>query len=238
MNVSVSSGSDFLSKAYFEELEALYKQIKMKNDRWYVFDGSSQIAATAVITRMISDLENDPDALINHESFNQYFIVFDKNIRKLDSITEQFHYFRNVLNSYGGAPKKLDEMIALAAEGKWKLFSSKYHMYNYKGMDGALNVKFISKDGRFEAVYNTGTGTLVSDPVNMGTYNYAPGSINPIKYLMHNRYDKIPWKKWGNTKEVSYQDINTFQSGHGSLRAKSNFKKVEEEIQLKKDTEL
>ncbi|MCR8845637.1 hypothetical protein NQ117_18290 [Paenibacillus sp. SC116] len=226
------SESDFLSREYFEELNSLYKRIKMKNDKWYVFDGSSHIAATAVITRMISDLENAPDTLINHENFHQYFIVFDKNIRKLDSITEQFHYFRNVLNSYGDAPEKLDEMIKLAAGGKWGLFSSKYHMYNYKGMDGAFNVKFISEDGRFEAVYNTGTGELVSDPVNMGTYNFAPGSINPIKYLMHNKYDKIPWKKWGNTREVAYHDIINFQSGYGSLRAKSNFKKVEEKIAL------
>lgn len=232
---TIRSDSEFLSKEYFDELDALYKQVKMKNDKWYVIDGSNRIAANAVITRMVSDLENNPDALMNHESFNQYFIVFDENIRKLDFITEELHYFRNVLNSFGAAPTKLDDMIHLAAEGKWKLFSAKFHMYNYKGMDGALNVKFISENGRFEAVYNTGTGELVIDPVNMGTYNYAPGSINPIKYLMHNKYDKVPWKKWGNTEEVSYQDIISLQSGYGSPGAKSNYEKVEEKIQLKKN---
>ena len=172
------SKTEFLSDKYFDELDELFEQVKTENDKWYLFGASKKIAAKAVINQMMDDLEKKPDALKNHENFNRFFEVFDRNIRKLDSITESMHFFRNTLNAYSGAPSKLDDMIDLAARGKWKLFSAKYHMFNYGEINGALNVKFLSEDGKFEAVYNTGTGEIVIDPANMGTYNYAPGSVN------------------------------------------------------------
>ncbi len=226
--------SEFLSDKYFKELNKLFQQVKMENEKWYVFDDSEEIAATAVINQMMDDLEKKPDALTNHENFYQFFETFDENIRKLDSITERMHFFRNRLNSYSGAPAHLDDMIDLAARGEWKLFSSKFHRFYFGDTNGALNVKFLSADGRFEAVYNTATGKIVSDPANTGTYNYAPGSIIPTKYYKHNKYDKKPWKKWGNVKGFSYQDIMSLQSGHGSDEANNNYKKVERWIKQRK----
>ncbi|XEC96616.1 hypothetical protein AB6A23_08770 [Paenibacillus tarimensis] len=224
----------FLSDDYFYELDEIFEQVKLENEKWYIFEGSNKIAAKVVITKMMMDLESNPTALQNHENFHRYFETFDKNIRKLNSITEEMHFFRNTLNTFSGAPVRLDPMITLAAEGKWKLFSAKYHRFNYEGVNGALNVKFISIDGRFEAVYNTGTGEIVSDPVNMGTYNYAPGSINPIEYYKHYTFDKVPWKKWGNVNGVSYKDIMSLESKHGSVEAKNNIKKIERLIEQRK----
>ena len=89
------------------------------------------------------------------------------------------HYFRNVLNQYGGAPEQLEAMTELVACGKWQLFIARYHRYEVSEYDAAHNVKFISSDDRFEVVYNVETGQIVNDPVNMGTYNYAPGSFIP-----------------------------------------------------------
>ncbi|GHV49392.1 hypothetical protein FACS189499_10440 [Clostridia bacterium] len=43
------------------------------------------------------------------------------------------------------------------------------------GTNGEYNLKFVSKDGKYEAVYNK-DGVLLTvenDPVNMGTYNHA-----------------------------------------------------------------
>jgi hypothetical protein len=224
----------FLSDEYFNELNELFEQVKLENDKWYVFDSSKKIAAKIVIIKMMKDLESNPIVLKNHENFNHYFETFDKYIRKVDSVTVEMHFFRNTLNSYSDAPKRLDEMITLAATDKWKLFSAKYHRYNFEGINGALNVKFVSSDGRFETVYNTGTGEIVTDPINMGTYNYAPGSINPIGYYKHNTFDKIPWKKWGNIKGVSYQHIMSLESKHSSEEAKNNTKKVEILIEQQK----
>ena len=145
------------------------------------------------------------------------------------------HFFRNTLNSYSNAPTKLNDMITLAAKGEWKVFSAKFHRYDYEEINGALNIKFISKDGRFEEVYNMRTGEIVDDPVNIGTYNYAPGSVNPIKFYNHTKYDKEPWKKWGNVEGFSYQDIMKLKSEHGTKEADNIYKEVEELIQEIKD---
>jgi len=231
---TIEQKTEFLSDEYFYNLGELFEQVKNKNDEWYVFDGSKKTAAKAVITKMMRDLESNPGALSDHENFNEFFETFDEHIRKLDSITKEMHYFRNLLNSYSGVPASFDEMITLAARDEWKLFSAKYHRYNFEDVNGALNVKFISADGRFEVVYNTGTGEIVTDPANMGTYNYAPGSINPIEYYKHTKLDKVPWKKWGNIEGVSYQDILSLESKHASVEEKNNSKKVEKMIQQRK----
>ncbi len=184
---------------------------------------------------MMDDLEKNPNDLLKHRNFKRYFETFDKNIRELDSITERIHFFRNILNSFSGAPADLKGMIDLAARGEWHLFSAKFHRFNYGDINGALNVKFLSADGRFEAVYNTGTGKVVSDPANIGTYNYAPGSVNPIEYFMHDKYDKKPWKKWGNIKGFSYADIMNLESGHDSFEARNNEGNVERLIRQRKN---
>ncbi len=232
--VTGKSEAEFLSDAYFADLDKLFREVKIKNDKWYIFDGSKKVAAEAVIHQMMSDLEKNPDALVNHKNFNQFFETFDQNVRELDDITEDIHFFRNTLNAYSGAPDKLDDMLSLAASGKWKLFSAKFHKYNYEETNGALNVKFLSADGRFEAVYNRGSEKMVVDPANMGTYNYAPGSLNPIAYYKHNKYDKKPWEKWGNIKGFSYEDIIHLKSEYGSDKAKKNDEEIEKLIEQRK----
>lgn len=226
--------SEFVSEAYFNELEQWFNDTKKAHDRWHNWDNAEHIAAESVITMMMQDLLNNPEALLDHPHFNQYFETFDHYIRKLDRISEEMHYFRNTLNSYSDAPASLDEMITLAASGEWKLFSARYHRYDYEDLNGAYNVKFISKDGRFEAVYNTESGQIVLDPVNMGTYNYASGSIHPVKYYQHNKYDKVPWKQWGNTKEVPYEEIGRMPSKQGTKEEKLNSGKVEQWIEERK----
>lgn len=218
--------SPFLSDEYFTNVSLLFIKIHNEYGQWELYGNTKKIVAKAVINKMMDDLDRNPNALQNNRNFECFFEVFDDNIRKLDTLTERMHYFRNTLNAYSGAPSKLTEMIDLACKDEWQLFSAKYHRYNYGKIIGALNVKFISNDGRFEAVYNTGTGEIVTDPANMGTYNYAPGSINPIDYFLHNKYDKKPWKKWGNVKEFQFKDIIGLKSGHGSDESIKNEKEI------------
>ncbi|GAE88814.1 hypothetical protein JCM21531_2289 [Acetivibrio straminisolvens JCM 21531] len=231
--------SEFLTDEYFYELNALYSKVKKENSKWWdIFGNGKKAAAEAVINRMMDDLEANPDALVDNPNYKLFFDTFDKNIRQLDSITERMHYFRNTLNSYSGAPTDLDDMIDMAAGGEWKLFSTigtAYHRYDYGDIDGALNVKFVSADGRFEAVYNTGTGKIVTDPANMGTYNYVPGSITG--FFKHDKYDVKPFEKWGNTSELSYKDIMNLQSGHMTIKAQVNYFVVKNLIEIRK-TEL
>jgi len=60
-------------------------------------------------------------------------------------------------------------------------------------------------------------------------------TVNPINYYNHNKYDKKPWKKWGNIKGFSYQDIISLESKHGSDEAINNYKELERWIQQRKD---
>ncbi|MCG7344914.1 hypothetical protein MHZ92_12270 [Sporosarcina sp. ACRSL] len=232
-SVQVDIEADFLSEGYFSELSDQYNQIRSKHRKWYIFDNSKAIASHAILTQMMHDLVGNHELLIGHKQFDLYFETFDQHVKQLPSITEEMHYFRNELNRYGEAPKQLEEMIDLVACGKWKLFSSRYHRYEVSEYDAAYNVKFISSNGRFEAVYHAETGEIVNDPVNMGTYNYAPGSIIPWRYYQHHQYDKVPWKKWGNTNQVSYEEITQKQTRHGSMEQKDSSNALEQLIENK-----
>jgi hypothetical protein len=112
-------------------------------------------------------------------------------------LTKEQHFLRNYLNI---APLTLDDMLGgqnLIGQ-KWFLqspFAAAYHMF---GSDGEYNVKFLSADGRFEAVYNR-QGQLLTDkndPINMSTYNYAS---QDSFYWTHSNWDVAPYFLWGNT---------------------------------------
>jgi len=69
---------------------------------------------------------------------------------------------------------------------------------NIHQMRGAVNNKvYISKDGHKEAVYDN-SGKLVTDPVNMGSYNYSHPSDEPFGHFVN---DMLPWIMWGNSKD-------------------------------------
>lgn len=231
--VSINIEADFLTEAYFSELSDHYDQIRLEHSKWYIFDHSKAIAAHAILIRMMHDLESHPEMLYGHRNFDLFFERFDRHVRQLPYVTEEIHYFRNELNRYGEYSEQLDEMIELAACGKWRLFSARYHRYEVTESDAAYHVKFISANGRFEVVYHTETGMVVTDPVNMGTYNYAPGSIHPWKYYQHHQYDKVPWKKWGNTNQMSYEEIKQRKTKHGSMEQKNSTAELEQAIEVK-----
>jgi hypothetical protein len=133
--------------------------------------------------------------------------------------TEQEHYFRNKLNT---APGSLEEMLAEIKNPKdinWRLMpveKSGYHMF---GENGAFNLKFLSDNGIFEAVYNMNGDLLTeeNDPENMGTLNYANPETNPVKHLV---YDITPYYLWGNTLPAVR---------HGRLAAAENIKRFYED---------
>lgn len=231
--VPVAINADFLSEAYFNELSEQYDQIRSEHRKWYLIDSSKATASHAILTHMMDDLMENQELLNGHKQFDMFFETFDQHVKKLPYITEEIHYFRNELNRYGEAPEQLEDMIELVTCGKWQLFSTKYHRYEVSEYDAAYNVKFISSNGRFEVVYHAETGQLVTDPVNMGTYNYAPGSIYPWKYYQHDKYDKVPWKKWGNTNQISYKEITKRQSRHGSMEQRKSTKELQNLIKNK-----
>jgi hypothetical protein len=114
--------------------------------------------------------------------------------------SQNIHYFRN---NFSRAPERLDEMVEIILDKEnnifeWELLpwqSMAFHMY---GKDGEYNLKFMSADGHFEAVYNR-EGILLTqynDPKNMGTFNYAHQLADQ---MTHYNLDVWPYFMWNNT---------------------------------------
>ncbi|MDP4145460.1 MAG: hypothetical protein Q8936_13405 [Bacillota bacterium] len=66
--------------------------------------------------------------------------------------------------------------------------------HNLKGASG--NTVYISEDGHKEAVYDV-NGNLVTDPINMGSYNNYYYKEYPYRHFF---FDTVPWIFWGNAK--------------------------------------
>ena len=55
-------------------------------------------------------------------------------------------------------------------------------------------------DGKYEAIYDKNTGNLVTDPRDIGTYNYYDPTTNAF---MHGVFDVVPWVFWENSLDDS-----------------------------------
>ena len=115
--------------------------------------------------------------------WDSYCNLFNERVVSSGVFNSDVHYFRNNLNR---APKTLGQLNSNPQN--WVLVSvgaSIYHMFPtlFSG-EGIYNLKFISIDGKHEGVYintfgvdnknkNKGLAcTEITDPKNMGTYNY------------------------------------------------------------------
>ncbi|MFA5527422.1 MAG: hypothetical protein WC996_02300 [Peptostreptococcales bacterium] len=115
---------------------------------------------------------------------------------------------------------------------KWTLLPIKSSAFHMNGKDGEYNLKFISKDGHLEAVYSSLSYSLVINPWNIGTYNYAPLTDSPNHYT----YDVEPYYKWNNTPFLKGQGqiASNIMAGENILRynqsskAQENYNKIKE----------
>jgi hypothetical protein len=125
------------------------------------------------------------------------------------NIIEREHYFRN---RFFHAPATLNEMIAVITETDnvpfgWRLSTWQDTAFHSYGENGAYNLKFISSDGHFEAVYNRDGVLLTADNdiLNMGTFNYGDYQTENLKHL---KYDVWPYFKWNNTRKAATLNRN------------------------------
>ncbi|AFS78121.1 hypothetical protein Curi_c11070 [Gottschalkia acidurici 9a] len=123
------------------------------------------------------------------------FYRFCKKINELVRkvvMTKKIHYFRNKINK---APKTLEEL--LKEKENWILVPPHKSAYHMHGIDGILNLKFVSKKGgHFESIYDK-DNNLVTNKENMGTYNF----VGSDDHDGHRTYDVEPYYRWGNTEE-------------------------------------
>ena len=153
-----------------------------------------------LIKLMMKDVDNSTTySLVSDDNWDSFCEFFNYCITQYSNIDRDRHYFRNKLNR---APDTLSDMIV--EYNDWVLCDvddSAYHMF---GSNGGYNLKFISKCGKYEAVYNFNGELLTEnvDPLNMGTYNYA----NYMKSKWnHANCDVVPYEFYGNSSSSHHK---------------------------------
>ena len=105
-------------------------------------------------------------------------------------VTPDWHYNRNRHNQ----PVTHQE----ARDQGWTQMSPDKSIYHSMGPGNEDNQKFVSPDGKSEAVFHA-DGSVVTDPANMATYNYS--SPNKFFVIGHVIADVIPYYIWGNSED-------------------------------------
>ena len=161
--------------------------------------------ATAELNLIIFQVEHGIINLntLDDKQYSELALKVCKLIDGSGSVSQKEHYFRNY---FSRCPDTLDEMINIIINTEneifgWKLVSWQDTAFHMIGKDGEYNLKFISFDGHFEAVYNRNGEklTMENDPVNMATFNYGDFVTGKMK---HYKYDIQPYFIWNNTKEI------------------------------------
>lgn len=171
-------------------------------------DTHGRMAAKVELDRIISQIETGAlnlDALSDAKYIAVAHTVCEL-VDKIGTITEESHYLRNY---FSRAPSTLNEMMAIIQHEQggsfgWKLMSKNSTQLHMFGRNGEYNMKFISADGHFEAVYNIDGEKLTeeNDSMNMGTFNYG----DPInEKLRHVVYDVLPFFEWRNSQKSMIQ---------------------------------
>jgi RHS repeat-associated protein len=116
-----------------------------------------------------------------------------KAVKKWNEFKE-WHYGRN----QNSAP--LPQSPNVAKNQGWRELSPEESVFHTMGEGNEGNRKFISPDGKSEAVYGK-NGCLVTDPLNAGSYNFADPQLAPWKHAF---MDVLPYFILGNTPEDQY----------------------------------
>lgn len=197
------------SQDYIDMIDEIYDETWSETYLEYVIllgaiiaDYEAKIVASSKCMEIImSDVKNNSIKLnyISDYNFLRLCEKVNSLVRKQSVVSQELHYFRNYLNR---VPKTLNELIdensKLSSDEQWQLMSIDRSLYHMQQDGGLKNLKFVSADGRFEAVYNE-YGLLVTDSINMGTYNYAPSITEG--HASHKKYDVNPYEEWGNTSD-------------------------------------
>lgn len=151
-----------------------------------------QYPCDILVDLMMEDITNSElHELVCDENWDKFCTFFNDNIKISSGINKDRHYFRNKLNR---APSTLRDMIC--QYDNWILCDLEESLFHMNA-GGEYNLKFISKCGKYEAVYDI-YGSLLDEnnnPLNMGTYNYANFKEEPD---WHTYWDVITYLKYGN----------------------------------------
>ncbi len=200
---------------------------------------NSPAAATLALGKLMADVEGGK---LNMEGLSDadYITLAETVCYLVDAQggvqSAQQHYFRN---QFSRAPQTLDKMVQTIRQNPqnpfgWRLLTPAETLYHMMGPSGVYNLKFISKDGHFEAVYNKQGALLTAQTgaLDMGTFNYA----SPLTSLAkHSRYDVAPYIRWNNTPglgPVTKNEAKAMQQAFNATpEAKQHYQEVAASLQ-------
>lgn len=200
---------EFGTMSYFDKIDSIRGEIQNRD-----------LAVTLQLNKVMADIQDNPNwrEELEYQDFLRVCMEINDLIdQKEGPSTPEEHYFRNCLNT---APPTLEAMIAEVKSPVniiWLFMEPKDSTYHMFGADGEYNVKFVSEDGLFEAVYGRDGALLTEEngALNMGTYNYASPMTRHQKHVV---YDVLPYELWGNVPfSPSYQE-RTARSNLEKLR--------------------
>lgn len=138
-------------------------------------------------------VENDPINQSDPSGMESASVSYNSTRSLTVATKERFtavrnrHYNRNQYNR----PPTTERA---AIRRRWVRMSWAKSAFHRLGKGAEKNVKYVSPDGRHEAVYDQ-NGNLVTSDENMGTYNF----VGPDDGFGHFREDVAPYWLWGNT---------------------------------------
>ncbi len=157
-----------------------------------------QASGRAGFDQIISDVDVYGSQLNDFGSNNvtSFNSLVSNIVNLVGSVQDRvMHFARNKINRAPSSLQGMVDYISGNPSKKWRMLpvgESLFHMN-----DGEVyNIKFVSLDEHFEAVYNTQTMLLVDSPSNMGTYNF----FGPSDSTNHKTYDVDPFFQYGNTE--------------------------------------
>jgi hypothetical protein len=159
--------------------------------------GSAEVAFFAMAYDVQHGYKSELDDFTS-SNVTRFNSIVESVVQKIGigNITKEIHYARNLFNRGFATLKELENYNqSVADDMRWikiDVAATAFHMH---GDNGIYNVKYVSHDGHFEAIYDF-KGNLVALPINMGTYNFTSHIVDADK---HSKYDVDPYYEFGNT---------------------------------------
>ena len=207
----------FRYRGYFYDVETgyYYLQTRYYNPEWGRFlnaDGYINANGNILGYNMFAYCNNNPVMYVDPKGTCALIAVVLVAVVIVVVTTmpsKDEHYSRNDNNK---TPDEEDIKSIVNGENlDWVSVDEKYNAYHKftngsQGDEAKYNKKYMSPDGKYEVIIcydpdQVSSPYVVTDPNNMGTYNYGPGvGIN------HFLKDVLPYWIWGNSED----DTTTF----------------------------
>ncbi len=127
--------------------------------------------------------------------------AFHNGAQPIDAL-KKWHHARNQYNQI------------VSFNYAYKFWDSTVSAYYHQMGEGAENFKkFVSPDGHSELVF-TSCGELVTDPVNIGTYNFSNPQEEPVQHFIN---DMLPYYIWGNSPNDPTNSLERLTGTYGGV---------------------